>query len=77
MTFDNPNLATGEFSGLMMESYLIERGELGDTIRQATVGIGLVDMFSRIDMVGKESRSAFGVDTPAIRISSAKVGGSA
>ncbi|MGB2580857.1 MAG: TldD/PmbA family protein [Thermoplasmata archaeon] len=77
LTFDNPNLATGEFSGLMMESYLIERGELGDTIRQATVGIGLVDMFSRIDMVGKESRSAFGVDTPAIRISSAKVGGSA
>ena len=77
LTFDNPNLATGEFSGLMMESYLIEHGELGDTIRQATVGIGLVDMFSRIDMVGKESRSAFGVDTPAIRISSAKVGGSA
>ncbi len=77
LTFDNPNLATGEFSGLMMESCVVEHGELGATIRQATVGIGLLDMFSRIDMVGRESRSAFGVDTPAIRISSAKVGGSA
>jgi PmbA protein len=77
LTLDNPNLATGEFSGLMMESSIIEHGELGATIRQATVGIGLLDMFSRIDMVGSESRSAFGVETPAIRISSAKVGGSA
>ncbi len=77
LTLDNPNLATGEFSGLMMESCLIEHGELGETIRQATIGIGLLDMFSRIDMVGSESRSAFGVDTPAIRISSARVGGSA
>ena len=77
LTLDNPNLATGEFSGLMMESCMIEHGELGATIRQATVGIGLLEMFSRIDMVGSESRSAFGVETPAIRISSAKVGGSA
>jgi PmbA protein len=77
LTLDNPNLATGEFSGLMMESYIIERGELGDTIRQATVGIGLLDLFSRIDMVGRESRFAFGVDTPAMRISSARIGGSA
>jgi PmbA protein len=76
LTLDNPNLATGEFSGLMMESFVIENGELGRNIRQATMGIGLLDMFSRIDLVGKESRNAFGVDTPALRISSAKVGGS-
>jgi len=76
LTLDNPNLATGEFSGLMMESFLIEKGELGQNIRQATMGIALLEMFERIDMVGKESRNAFGVDTPAIRISSAKVGGS-
>jgi PmbA protein len=76
LTLDNPNLATGEFSGLMMESMLIENGELGESIRQATIGIGLLEMFSRVDLVGKESRHAFGVDTPAIRISSARVGGS-
>jgi len=76
LTYDYPNLATGEFSGLMMESYTIRRGELGPSIRQATIGIGLLDLLKRLDMIGKESRDAFGVRTPALRISSAKIGGS-
>jgi PmbA protein len=76
LTFDYPNLATGEFSGLMMESFKIEKGELGPSIRQSTMGISMLDMFSRIDMVGKKSREAFGVRTPAVRISRAKIGGS-
>jgi len=77
LTFDQPNLATGEFSGLMMESYKIDKGELGRSIRQSTLGISLLDMFSRVDMVGKKSRDAFGVITPAVRVSKARIGGSA
>lgn len=76
LTFDYPNLATGEFSGLMMESFRIDKGELGPSVRQSTVGIGLLELFSKIDMVGKETRDAFGVRTPALRISSARVAGS-
>ena len=76
VTFDSPNLATGEFSGLLMEGYAISNGEIGPAVRQATMGIGLIDMFSRIDMVGKQSRYAFGVQTPALRISHARIGGS-
>jgi len=75
-TFDYPNLATGEFSGLMMESYLIEKGEIGPSIKQSTIGINLFDMFSRIDMIGKDAVDAFGVRTPALRISSARIAGS-
>jgi PmbA protein len=76
LTWDYPNLATGELSGLMMESYAIDKGELGGSIRQATIGIGVTDLLSRIEALGKESRDAFGVRTPAIRISSARIGGS-
>ncbi len=76
ITYDHPNLATGEFSGLMMESFKIDKGELGESIQQATIGIGLFELFSRIDMVGDESRDVFGVNTPAIRISKAKIAGS-
>lgn len=76
-TFDHPNLATGEFSGLMMESYMIDDGEIGPSIRQATIGVGLVDMFNSVDMVGKGHKDCFGVRTPAIRISKARIGGSA
>ena len=76
ITYDHPNLVTGEFSGLMMESYKISKGELGPSIRQATLGTPLVDMFKNIDLVGKYSRFVFGVKTPAIRISKARIGGS-
>ncbi len=76
ITYDYPNLATGEFSGLMMESYTIEKGELGPSIRQASMGIDLVEMFSAIDLVGKEAKDAYGVRTPSLRISKAKIAGS-
>lgn len=75
-TYDHPNLATGELSALIMEGYVIRRGELGPSVRQSTMGIGLIDMFSRIDMIGRTATSAYGVKTPALRISSAKIGGS-
>jgi len=75
VTFDYPNLATGEFSGLMMESYKIVKGELGPSIRQATMGIDMIDLFSRIDMVGDETRSVFGVVTPPVRISKVRIAG--
>ncbi len=76
LTYDYPNLVTGEFSGLMMESYKIIKGELGPSVRQATIGTHLIDMYKNIDLVGKSSRFVFGVKTPAVRISKAKVGGS-
>lgn len=76
VTFDSPNLATGEFSCLIMEGYAIENGEIGPAIRQSTMGIGLLDLFSKIDLVGSCPRHAFGVETPAMRISSARIGGS-
>lgn len=76
-TWDYPNLATGEFSGLMMESYLIRDGELGSALRQSTIGIGMVDMLSRIDMLGKSRSVYFGVTSPHVRVSSARIGGSA
>ena len=76
VTYDYPNLSTGEFSGLMMESFEIVKGELGPSIRQSTMGASLLELFSRIDLVGKKSRDAFGVRTPAIRISKVRIGGS-
>ncbi len=77
MTFDHPNLATGEFSGLMMEGYRVEKGELGPLVRQSTLGIGLDGPVSRGSTwsAGKR-RNAFGVVTPPVRISKARIAGS-
>lgn len=75
-TWDYPNLATGELSALMMESYVIRDGELGPALKQSTIGIGLVDMMSRVDMLGESQRTYFGVTSPHMRVSSARIGGS-
>lgn len=75
-TWDYPNLATGEFSGLMMESYVVKDGEVGHALRQSTMGIGMVDMMSRVDMMGRSRGTYFGVTAPHVRISSARIGGS-
>jgi PmbA protein len=74
-TWDYPNLATGEFSGLMMESYIISDGELGPALKQATLGIGMVDMMTRVDMLGKDQSAYFGVHAPPLRVSRARIGG--
>jgi predicted Zn-dependent protease len=76
VTFDYPNLATGEFSGLMMESYKIVKGELGPSIRQATMGIGMTELYSNMDLVGNEARGAFGVVTPPVRVPKVRIAGS-
>ncbi|UCE91350.1 MAG: TldD/PmbA family protein, partial [Methanobacteriota archaeon] len=76
LTFDHPNLATGEFSALMMEGYIIENGEIGPSVRQSTLGLNMTELLSRIDLIGSEPRQAFGVVTPALRISKARIGGS-
>ena len=76
LTFDHPNLATGEFSALMMEGYLIEEGAIGPSVRQSTMGLNITELLSRVDMIGSESKQAFGVHTPALRISKARIGGS-
>ena len=75
-TWDYPNLATGEFSGLMMESYVIKDGELGPALKQSTMGIGMVEMMSRIDMLGRSQKNYFGVTSPPVRVSGARIGGS-
>lgn len=75
-TWDYPNLATGEFSGLMMESYVIRGGELGPALRQSTMGIGMVEMMSGVDLLGRSQSTYFGVTSPPVRVSSARIGGS-
>jgi PmbA protein len=76
LTLDYPNLATGELSGLMMESYRVKKGEVGPALKQSTIGISMFDLMSRIDMVGKKQRRAYGVVAPPVRISSARIAGS-
>ncbi len=55
-TWDRPNIATGEFSGLIAEGYKIEGGEAKYAIRQTNIGINMIDFFKRIVAIAADSR---------------------
>jgi len=83
-TDDLPNIATGEFSGLMAEAYKIEKGEITYPIKQATIGINMLDFFKNIEAIGSDSRQivAHGIDgivrntfIPSIMVKAARIAG--
>jgi PmbA protein len=81
-TWDRPNIATGEFSGLIAEGYKIEDGEATHAIRQTNIGINMIDFFKRIIAVAADSRQfqlpprgPFCVISPSITIEEAMISG--
>lgn len=82
ITYDLPNIATGEFSGLMAEAYKIENGEIAYPIKQAAFGINMIDCFKKIEAIGADSRSLVvssvdmmprSIATPSFRVTEVKV----
>jgi PmbA protein len=74
-TGDRPNLATGELSAQVTAGFKIERGDLGDPVKQTTVGLSLLDLFHDMDAIGEDSRQISGVIAPSTRVSKAMISG--
>ncbi|MFQ5758529.1 MAG: TldD/PmbA family protein [Candidatus Bathyarchaeia archaeon] len=80
-TWDRPNLATGEFSGLISDGYRIEDGEVKYATRQTNIGINMIDFFKQISTVAADSRQIYlpsrpySVITPAIMVEKVTVSG--
>ncbi len=72
-TGDSPNLATGDFSGLILTGRLIQDGALGPALANTMIGINLRDLFAKIDMIGIEQTVGGSYKVPHLRISSAKI----
>jgi PmbA protein len=74
-TGDRPNLATGELSAQVTAGFKIEKGDISYPLKQASVGINLLDLLTRVEEIGSDSRQISGVITPSIRISEAAISG--
>jgi PmbA protein len=81
-TWDRPNIATGDFSGLISEGYKIEDGEAAYAIRQTNIGVNMIDFFNRIEVVGADarhfqlpSRGPYCVIAPSLMIEEAMISG--
>jgi len=75
LTEDRPNLANGEFSGMVYMGFLIEDGEVKTGVKEASFGIRLVDLMKGIEAVGREKRSVMGVISSPVRVASVRVAG--
>ncbi|MBD3254828.1 MAG: hypothetical protein GF383_07030, partial [Candidatus Lokiarchaeota archaeon] len=75
-TGDSPNIATGDFSGLILHGNLIVDGQLKQPLNETMFGINLMELFSKIEAVSKQ-RSIYGsYEAPYVKIEQVQIIGS-
>ncbi len=76
-TGDSPNIATGDFSGLILQGNLIKNGEVKEPLNETMFGINLLDLFKNIDAISKEFKIYGVYQAPYVRIKDVSIIGSA
>jgi PmbA protein len=74
-TYDSPNLATGDFSGMISSGFLIENGVVTSPISQAAFGTNLLELFNAIELYDDKVDDRAGIITPAIKLKGMNVSG--
>jgi PmbA protein len=75
-TGDRPNLTTGDFSGLILQGNIIEKGEIKEPLNETMLTINLLDLFKKIEAVSKESKIYGSLQSPYVKISEVQIVGS-
>ena len=75
-TGDKPNLSTGDFSGLILHGNIIENGEIKSALNETMIGINLLDLFSKIEMISKENLIYGPFQAPHVKIKDVQIIGS-
>ncbi|MFX1395261.1 MAG: metallopeptidase TldD-related protein, partial [Promethearchaeota archaeon] len=76
-TGDSPNLATGDFSGLILHGNLIINGEIRESLNETMFGINLLDLYKNIDAISKEFSIYGAYHAPFVRIKEVQIIGAA
>ncbi|GAI58930.1 unnamed protein product, partial [marine sediment metagenome] len=74
---DSPNIATGDFSGLILYGNIIKDGEIKEGLNETMIGINLLDLYQNIDAVSKESNFYGSFQAPYVKIKSVNIIGGA
>lgn len=72
-TFDRLNFVTGELSAMVMEGFLLSKGEVQHALKNTLFGITMKDLLKRVIQVGSDVENRENVQTPSILIESAKI----
>jgi len=72
-TADSPNIATGDFSGLISQGNLILDGEIKQALNETMFGINLLDLFENIEAVSKEFKVYGSFYAPFVKVNNVQV----
>jgi PmbA protein len=75
-TGDAPNIATGDFSGLILHGNVIENGKIKEPLNETMFGVNLLDLFENIDAISKETNIYGAYHAPYVRIKNVQIIGS-
>jgi len=76
-TGDSPNIATGDFSGLILQGNVIKNGEIKEPLNETMFGINLFNLFKNIDAVSKEYKTYGRYKDPYVKIKDVQIIGAA
>jgi len=72
-TADSPNIATGDFSGLISQGNLIQNGEIKHALNETMFGINLLDLFENITDISKEHKIYGPYSAPYVKIDNVQI----
>ncbi|MHA1459535.1 MAG: TldD/PmbA family protein [Promethearchaeota archaeon] len=72
-TADSPNIATGDFSGLISQGNLIRNGEIKHALNETMFGINLLDLFESITSISKEYKIYGPYSAPYVKIDNVQI----
>ncbi|PCN50123.1 hypothetical protein B6U99_06125 [Candidatus Geothermarchaeota archaeon ex4572_27] len=76
-TFDRPNLASGDFSAVVVSGFMVEGGSIAHPVRGAAIHVNLADLMSRVVAIGGRVEEVLNVRSPPILVERVKVAGAA
>ena len=72
-TFDRPNFVTGELSAMIMEGFLVSKGEIKHPLKSSLFGITMMDLLKSTVLTGSDVENRGSVISPSILVESVKV----
>jgi predicted Zn-dependent protease len=72
-TFDRPNFVTGELSAMIMEGFLIKKGEVKHALKSTLFGVTMQDLLRKTVEVGSDVEVRGHVISPPIMIESVRI----
>ena len=72
-TADSPNIATGDFSGLISQGNLIIDGEIKQALNETMFGINLLELFKNIVSVSKEFKVYGSFYAPFVKVDNVQI----